>query len=125
MPETASADVVRNAILAQNAGDDDAMLASMHPEVVWKSDTSGTLRGRDALRELLADARQQIGDVRITLHELHERPDAVLVIGTVSAENGLNMPRAWIWQLSGGLAVRVDSYPGRVEALHAWEQLTD
>ena len=120
---SANADVVRNAILAQNAGEDERMLEAMHPEVVWVSDTSGTLRGRDALRDLLADARRQVGDVRITLHELQESADAVLVVGTVSAANGLNMPRAWIWQLAGGVAVRVDSYPGRVEALRAWERL--
>ena len=125
-----NADLVRAAILAQNAGDDETLLAALDPEIEWHTEaTDGTedpvVRGREALRARVVDAREQVGDLRITLHELQESGDAVLVVGTISAANGLNMPRAWIWRLRDGLAYRVDSFPGRESAQRAWQRLDD
>ena len=119
-----NADIVRGAILAQNAGDDETMLAAIHPDVEWQM-PERAVRGRDALRAVLEEARREVGSVRITLHELRERGDAVLVIGTVTAEKGLNIPRSWIWELRDGRAVRVTSFPGREQALRAWDALGD
>jgi ketosteroid isomerase-like protein len=125
-----NADLVRAAILAQNAGDDDALLGAMAPDIEWHTDVTGTgdevvVRGREAMRELVGDARRQVGELRVTLHELEESGDAVFVAGTISAANGLNMPRAWIWRLRDGLAYRVDSFPGRDVAQRAWQRILD
>ena len=124
-----NADIVRGAILAQNAGDDAAMLEAIDPDVEWDMRAAGgpepVIQGREALRRVLDDARRDVGSLRITLHELEESGDAVLVVGTVTAEKGLNIPRAWIWEMHDGRAVRVASYPGRTEALEAWRKLVD
>lgn len=120
-----NADIVRESILAQNSGEDEKMLAALDPECVFHSADQPELRGRDAVRGALEAARRDFGGLRITLHEIEERGDAVLVVGSISAEKGMNVPRAWIWHLRGGCAYRVDSFPGREQALHAWRQLGD
>jgi ketosteroid isomerase-like protein len=119
-----NADIVRESILAQNAGDDEAMLAALHDEVDFNSPEQ-RFRGVDAMRRTLEQARRDVGELRITLHELEERGDAVLVIGSITAQKGLNVPRAWIWQLREGRAFRIDSFPNREQAHHAWRRLHD
>jgi ketosteroid isomerase-like protein len=126
--QPANVDIVRAAILAQNAGDDETLLAAIDSAVEWHTEgvagpEAPPVLGREALRSMLQDARREVGEVRVTMHEIQEAGDAVLVIGTVSTGNGMRMPRAWIWQLRDGLAVRVESYLGRDQALRVWEKL--
>lgn len=122
-----NADVVRSAILAQNSGDAETMLSAFAPDVEWHSTPAGAepaavIRGRDALLRLVEHAREDEGRLRITLHEVEQDGDEVLVVGSVAGERGLRMPRAWIWQLRDGKVVRVDSYTGRVAATRVWQE---
>lgn len=85
-----NADIVRSAILAQNRGDDETLMAVIDPAVEWHVGAGGLtgatiVRGRDALMRMVAQARSQAGAFRITLHEVREAGDEVLVIGSVSA----------------------------------------
>jgi ketosteroid isomerase-like protein len=67
-------------------------------------------RGRDGLREYLADAERIWEELLITPSRVERRDDRLLVIGRVyvrSRELGIrDMPVAWIWCLRDGLFVR-------------------
>jgi ketosteroid isomerase-like protein len=125
--DTDNADIVRSAILAQNRGDEETMLAAFHAAIEFHTTTTGpaetqVVRGRDALLRGLEAARQTEGGFRITLHEVEQAGDEVFVVGSVTSERGMRMPRAWIWQLRDGKVVRVDSYTGRVAATRVWQE---
>lgn len=120
-----SGDLVRSIVLAQNRGDDDTLLEALHPEIEWhqaatETDTAPVLVGRDALLRAVGQGREEAGDLRITMHEVEQAGDEVLVIGTVAGSRGMRMPRAWIWEVRDGRAVRVESYTGRAPAVRAW-----
>ncbi|MGH2974427.1 MAG: nuclear transport factor 2 family protein [Solirubrobacterales bacterium] len=67
-------------------------------------------RGRDGLREYLADVERVWEELLITPSGVERRGDRLLVVGRVyvrSRELGIrDMPVGWIWQLRDGLFVR-------------------
>jgi hypothetical protein len=76
---SSNADILRAAMLAQNAARRSHPTSSGHAEAAGGGEDP-VVHGRDALRTRLVDARQQVGELRITPHELQESGDAVLVI---------------------------------------------
>jgi ketosteroid isomerase-like protein len=115
--------LVREALLAQNRGDYDAFGAGLHPDVEWDAGPNEfgvpeRLRGRAAV----VDAARQGHGLIVTLHEVREQGDRVLVIGTLRSATGPTMPRGWIFRLRDGLAVHVRAFRGRTAALSAWER---
>jgi ketosteroid isomerase-like protein len=67
-------------------------------------------RGRDGLREYLADVERIWEELLITPSQIEGHEGRLLVIGRVyvrSRELGIrDMPAAWIWRLRDGLFVR-------------------
>ncbi len=96
------ADRVHRGLEAYNAGDFEAVLATVTEDVTWKRvdglpDEGGTLHGRDAVRELFrpeAWARQRLEPV-----EFIEEGDTVLVHGVFHAEGAVS-----------GIELGVDTY---------------
>ena len=126
MADGPNAELVRAALLAQNRGDDDAFRAALHEDIDWHAGSSAFgfpehLRGPDVVVRAAQVARARHGRLVATLHEVREDGDDVLVVGTLAGED-LNMPRAWIWTVRDGRAVRVRAFNSRSAALGAWRR---
>ena len=79
-------EVVRALWLAQRAGDVDALLVLVHPEVVWRpidpAAGAATYRGHEGTRRLLADYAAALGPFRMDFHAMTELHDGrVLATG--------------------------------------------
>jgi ketosteroid isomerase-like protein len=120
-----NADRVRAGIEAYNAGDFEAVLATVSEDVTWKRvdglpDEGGTLHGRDAVRELFrpeAWSRQRIDPL-----ELVESGDTVLLRGLFHAEGAgsgieLNVETHVVYRFGAdGLAHTVENWRDREDA---------
>ena len=124
-----NADIVREAFLAINRGDDESFLALLDEDVEWHSRTVGLVpasiwHGRDAVRRGRIEAEAGGRHIVTTLQELRTAGDDVLVLGVVTSEQphrGRTMlPLAWIWTVRDGRVTRVESFTGRQSALSAW-----
>jgi ketosteroid isomerase-like protein len=118
---------VRDALLAQNRGDYEAFGAALHPQIEWDAGPNHVglperLRGRDAVIDAARSARERAGRLIVTLHEVRDRRDEVLVLGTLRGAAGPTMPRGWIFRLRDGRAVHVRAFGGRTAALSAWQR---
>ena len=121
-----NADIVREALLAQNREDDDAFQAALHPDVEWDAgrNTFGlpeALQGADAVVRAAQEARVRVRRLTAVLHEVREAGDDVLVVGALSGGD-VTMPRAWIWTLRDGQAVRVRAFSSRSAATQVWQR---
>lgn len=71
-------------------------------------------KGRNGLREYLADVERLWDELLITPGRVERRGERLLVVGRVyvrSREFGIrDMPAAWIWQLADGLFVRGEAF---------------
>ena len=78
-------------------------------------------RGRDGLREYLADVERIWEELLITPSRVEVLDDRLLVVGRVyvrSREFGIrDMPAAWIWRLRDGLFVRGEVFADPEEAV--------
>ena len=116
--------ILREGYDAFNRGDFDAATAFLHPEVEWEraGDVGPSLRGRDAVREWMepeAFTRQQNEIREITVHG-----DKVLVYADfhgVGAGSGIELTQSGyqLWTIGDGLAVKVQIFFDRDEALAA------
>ena len=129
MQHERNADIVREAFLAINRGDEETFLALLDPGIEWRSPTTGivpasVLRGRDAVREGRHAAEADGRHVVTTLQELRTAGDDVLVLGVVTSETPhrgrMMLPLAWIWTVRNGRVTHVESFTGRQSALSAW-----
>jgi ketosteroid isomerase-like protein len=128
--QSPNVDVVRAALLAQNRGDYETFGAALDPQVEWDAGPNHVglperLRGRDAVVDAARSARERAGRLAVTLHEVRERDDKVLVLGTLRGASGPTMPRGWIFRMRDGRAVHVRAYGGRTAALSAWDRRDD
>jgi len=79
-------------------------------------------RGHEGVRTYMRDAARVWAELRLEPREFHETGDLVVATGRVYAWGSgrvVDTPAAWVWQLRDGLAVRVDVYESRAEALSA------
>jgi ketosteroid isomerase-like protein len=125
MAPASNGELVRDALLAQNRGDDDAFRAALHPDVEWHAGSSAFgfpehMHGPDEVIAAARAARSRVGRLTATLHELREDGDDVLVLGALAGED-FTMPRAWIWTVQDGQVVRMRAYNSRRAALSAWD----
>ena len=118
------AETVRRSLLAINRGDEEAFLASLHPDVEWHSHVEGLLpadvwHGRERVREgrSASDAARHVST---TLHGIVTAGDQVLVLGVVTSQTPhrgqMSSPIYWLWTVRDGLAVRVESFRSRTAA---------
>ena len=122
-------DIVREAFLAINRGDEETFLALLDDDVEWHSATSGLVpasvwRGRDAVRRGRHEADADGRHVATILQEMRTAGDDVLVLGVVTSETPhrgrVMLPLAWIWTVRDARVRRVQSFTGRQSALSAW-----
>jgi ketosteroid isomerase-like protein len=115
--------VIREGYEAFNRGEVDALLALLHPDVVWMPPPTSVepqqLRGREAVREYL---RPNIFDVQTAEPlETIEHGDRLMVVARVRARgrgSGLEIDQIayHVLTVADGLAVRVEAHVERAAA---------
>lgn len=98
-----------------------AMLALVHPDVVWRPLTStgrSEYRGYQGTIQMLDDIRAAIGEYRMEFEELHQLPAGnVMGLGRVyrkvDGEEVAGPPVEALFGFRDGLVVSLDSLPGR------------
>ena len=123
------ADVVREAFLAINRGDEETFLALLADDIEWISAAAGIVppdvwRGRDAVREGRRLAREEGRHVHTTLQEIRTEDERALVFGIVTSElerrGHVTLPMAWVWRVDDGIVTSVESFTSRGAALKHW-----
>jgi ketosteroid isomerase-like protein len=120
--------VVRRMFAAFAARDLEAMLPTMDEDVdflpVSANLTTGGVpyRGHEGIARYLEDVERVWPQLRIYPEDLHDRGEAVVVIGRVLARGGgmiLDRPTGWVFNMRAGRIVRGRVYGTPAEALEA------
>jgi ketosteroid isomerase-like protein len=121
-------EIVRRAYDAWDRGDMDAMLATLHPALVYV--TSGVFpgldpayHGHDGFRRFWRDFRGTWESLSIAVDELRDCGERILGLLEFNARgrDGLEVQRqaANVWTLQDGLAVRIENHGDWARALEA------
>jgi ketosteroid isomerase-like protein len=120
-------DMVLQGYEAFNAGDIDASLVILDPEIVWHTyivpgPGGGTYHGHDGVRELWTDAQRIFGGFKNVPEKLFESGDRVVAfvrVEGVGAKSGIAVQAriAHVHTFRDGKVVRVDSFEDPDEAL--------
>ena len=112
---------------AFNAGDIEASLIILDPEIVWHTyivpgPGGGTYHGHDGVRELWSDAHRIFGGFKNIPEKLFESGDRVVAfvrVEGVGAKSGVAVETrfAHVHTFRDGKVVRVESFEDREEAL--------
>jgi ketosteroid isomerase-like protein len=118
--------LVRAGYEAFNRGDYDAAVEMMHPDIVWErpdgSPDPEPLRGVEAVREFFQP--DIFEEQNIEIEEMREHGDRVFAevmfrVRTARSGIELNTRTFQVWTIEDGLAVRLDIFDQRDEALAA------
>ncbi|HEX6753591.1 MAG TPA: nuclear transport factor 2 family protein [Solirubrobacterales bacterium] len=119
--------LVRHLFQAFNQRDADAIVELCSEQMEFVSVTGGEAgrespyRGRQGLRDYLADVEKVWEELLITPGRVERRGDRLLVLGRVylrSRELGIrDMPAAWIWELGNDIFVRGEVFVDPDQAL--------
>jgi len=119
--------LVRRLFQAFNQRDSGAIVELCSEQMEFVSVTGGEAgrespyRGRQGLRDYLADVEKVWEELLITPGRVERRGDRLLVVGRVylrSRELGIrDMPAAWIWELEAGSFVRGEVFVDPERAL--------
>ena len=121
-------EVVQRGFLAFNDGDVEGVLAEMDPSVEWYPTTDfvdiGPFRGHDGIRALMSLVFGAFDEYRLEAEELFDAGDAVIApVHQTGRGKGsgieADVQYILVFKLSGGKAVRVESYYDRQDALRA------
>jgi ketosteroid isomerase-like protein len=121
-------EIVRRSIAAFNAGDLEAALVNVHPDVEWLTNPAapdmGLFQGHDGLRRLAAMLKEVLGEVRMDADEFLDARDHVVVLGrlhVIGASSGAatDSYRAWVYTLRAGDIIRQLTFVERAQALEA------
>jgi ketosteroid isomerase-like protein len=117
---------------AFNQRDAETIVALCSPQMEFAAVTGeeagreAPYRGREGLREYLADVERIWEELLITPSTVDRRGERLLVRGRVyvrSRELGIrDMPAAWIWHVRGGLFVRGEVFADPAQALAHFER---
>jgi ketosteroid isomerase-like protein len=119
-------DVVRRAIEAFNRRE--MWLEDLDPEVEWIEDPrypdAQTYRGRDGVERSIEKWWETWASVAIRVEEIIDADDRVVIWGVTEARGHdsdvtVSAPFGGVWELRGGMVVRVRVLGGREEALEA------
>jgi uncharacterized protein len=121
--------LIRRGYEAWNRGDVEGVLAFLDPEIEWRGYThipeSGTLEGREEVREWLVRFLDSWEELEIEVTEILEAGDQVVALvgfravgkgSGVQVQGGVD---AHVWTVRNGHAVAVTLYQGTREALKA------
>lgn len=96
---------VRELVRAHKAGDIDAMLAVVHPDVVWQPLTrpgKSVYVGRDGIRQMVADVGRTIGPSWIEVESYAEAVDRVILTGALATSSS-SVPVTIVMIMRNGL----------------------
>jgi ketosteroid isomerase-like protein len=119
---------VREAIDAINRADVDGFLARTDAEFEWEvlenSPLGGSYRGHGEVRAYVEEWLSTFADVRLSIEELTELGDQVLVVVRGSARgkaSGVEVRNHFcqLWTMSGDVPTRMHEYATREDALAA------
>ena len=130
MADSPNIELVRRAILAMNRADDDAFAATLDDGVEWDVGPNPFgfpehIRGPADVVASARATRERAGGLTMTIHEVREHGDDVLVLGALSTGQGPVMPRAWIWTVRDGRTARIKAYSSAALALREWNRAED
>ena len=114
-------DVIRHMYDAWNRGEVESAMASVHPEVVWRSSgmfpgMEPVYHGPDGVRQFERDLRTPFSRFNITVEDLRREGEAVVArvrFDAVGAKSGVAV-QLWfenVWQVRDGLVVSFRSRP--------------
>ena len=116
--------LVRQFFEAYARHDHDRIVAALDPEVEAHPSIHGgpRLHGRDEVARWYREHAYVDGDLEARPLDYEQRGDFVLVRGYLRHRDGRTLAESqlfWLYQLRGGLIVRMESYPTRASALAA------
>lgn len=118
--------VVSEAFRAFNHRDQEALLATCHPEIDWipmRASLEGrAYHGHEGVREALAEVGTEFEELRNDPRHWTDLEDRVVISGRLVAKErrgGLrvDIPAAWLCELRDGLVVEMRAFPDEVSAL--------
>jgi ketosteroid isomerase-like protein len=117
--------IVRDGVDAYNRGDVEALLDRYHPEVEFVTLLLGNYRGKEALRQLMAENRENLSGYRYELDEVIDAGNTVIAVtrlggaGRVSKIE-LGDPIAFSFTFRDGLIIRQQTFRDKADALEAF-----
>ena len=124
-------ELMRRGFAAWNAGDIDAALELMHPDVEWHTsglmpDVDEVYHGREGVRRFWSDFRQPWESIEIEPHDATEIGDrvAMAVVFRARGRGGIvvELELGQVYTVRGGLLVEARSYATPAEARAAVER---
>lgn len=125
-------ELVESLFNAFNRRDADSVVALCSEEMEFLAVTGEEIgrenpyRGREGLREYLADVERVWEELLITPSTVEARGERLLVCGRVyvrSRELGIrDMPAAWIWEVKDGLFVRGEVFADPARAIDHFDR---
>jgi ketosteroid isomerase-like protein len=125
-------ELLREVTAAANRRDFDAFVALVSPDVVWESRSSSTFpgfrdvyRGREEVREWVAQALEVIEDAQTEVEEIEDLGDDRLLVEIVRTGRGkgsgvpAELRDWWVVWFAEGLITRRQAFWTRDEALEA------
>jgi ketosteroid isomerase-like protein len=119
-------DIVRDAMVAWNQQDWDAVLATLDPEVDWRlsgsiPDLATEYHGHEGVRSFWNSWTASWAQLRVEVEEIVDLDERVMMLGHFRAEGRgeieLNQPIAFLFTFRDGLVTHFQSYWNRAEAL--------
>ncbi len=126
-------EVIRGAYEAFAAGDVEAVVAAMAPDIVWNEAESfpyadgNPYLGPDAIVQgVFARLATEWSDFTVTPKEILDAGDTVVALGRYTARHGetgrpLDVPFAHVWRLEGGVIRRFQQYTDTAGTLAAMQ----
>jgi ketosteroid isomerase-like protein len=122
-----NADIGARVVEAFNAGDVEAALDAMHPEIEFipmRAPIQGAYHGHAGIRKFFADNEENFETFHITTDEVHEIDDVVVGIGTLRVRGKgsgveVTVPTAVVVTFSEGKIVHFEEFGDRDRALTA------
>ena len=120
-------EVAERVVEAFDAGDVEAVLAEMHPDIEFiprRAPVQGTFRGHEGIREFFADNAESFDVFQVTGDETRDHGDHVVGIGTLRIRGKgsgaeVVVPTAVVLTFAQGKIVRFEDFVERARALEA------
>jgi ketosteroid isomerase-like protein len=121
-------EIVRRSNALWSAGDAQAAMALLHPDVEWiiarEHPSARTITGFDGVEQYRREWEDAIPDMHFELNRVLDAGEQVVAIGTVAGTGpgskvAVRVPLAFVFTLRSGLIVRCEEYLRAAEALEA------
>jgi uncharacterized protein len=104
--------ILQKANTAVSAGNNEEFLAFCADEIVWTTIGSGSLYGKDAVREWMA--KEYVTPPQFTVHSLIADGDFVVAVGEIASfsEEGRQIQNAYcdVWRFEAGKMIELNAF---------------